>query len=310
MEYLQSPRERLAAKTVTLEHLKYLARTNDLYSRLTSLQTTAAQFSAEAALAMKVGEQPTIDFFLERWFFAGESARVKNAIYDDVITKLIDLLNVHLVKEGKSFSKEDLLSQHVAYNAMVNLVDKETNTMFDETKTMIGRLTKSVYSTARSVIDRFSKKPVETLKGSLVAVFAKQYADLDSDDVLKYPYDAKLDILMNCHGSWKSNCVQTVVDGQREIGNTQPNDVLLRESRHRLDRLIAILPETTTQRAKNALVDSAIEIAFRTLPTQPSYVGRMTRLLGKGGTRKRIKRSSSGGRGKRRRSRQSTTGRL
>jgi hypothetical protein len=81
----------LRRTTQTNANVKHLARVNDLYSRITSLDATAKMFLAEGAATFAAGDQGSLDFFAKRWFFIEESNRAKTAVYEEVIDQLIEL---------------------------------------------------------------------------------------------------------------------------------------------------------------------------------------------------------------------------
>jgi hypothetical protein len=251
----------LRRTTQTNANVKHLARVNDLYSRITSLDATAKMFLAEGAATFAAGDQGSLDFFAKRWFFIEESNRAKTAVYEEVIDQLIELLNEYLEKEGRRFSKEDLLQQNDSYRAVKSL-EKDADSILGQ------RSLSKIYTSAKGlVLPMLGQPKMREVREIHPVLITSRYEELNSEELLKYSYDGKLAMLMNCTAdqgkyNWQNTCYDQVKRQQEQLGRREEASKLFAESRSRLNGLIESIDEASTQRQKNAIVDTALEIAF------------------------------------------------
>jgi hypothetical protein len=245
-------------------NVKNLARVNDLYSRITSLDATAKMFLAEGAATVAAGDQGSLDFFAKRWFFIEESNRAKTAVYEEVIDQLIELLNEYLEKEGRRFSNKDLLEQNDSYRAVKSL-EKDADSILGQMS--LSKIYTSAKGIVLSMLSMLGQPKMQEVREIHPVLITSRYEELNSEKLLKYSYDGKLAMLMNCTAEggtyrWQNTCYDQVKKQQEQLGRREEASKLLEESRSRLNGLIESINEASTQRQKNAIVDTALEIAF------------------------------------------------
>jgi len=241
-------------KLTSLEQQQGLAAANDLYSRLSSMKTSSVQFGAEMMTALKSGDDKSLKYFVDRWFFTNEAAKLKTAVYEDVIDQLVGLLNPQLMKGGKRFTRQDLLKQHLEY---ARILAPDMNDTHSDFSRMVSRPI-AIHSRLAPV-QRHTSHTHHTL-----------------DEILKYPYDEKLELLQKCRTEWHHACTQSIHSALTATGR-HPTVAM---DQARLQEALDALAAARTQKEKNLFLDAALELTFQPRAGGTRFVGTKNNMWG------------------------------
>ena len=254
---------------------KTVAAHNDWDGRVRALWGAAQHLGSESFALIFDKDPNAFQFFVERWLYAENLSIRKSKVYQNVIKRLVEALNRAVQSSGLTYDENLLEEQNKEYRDIKVAEDANKRIEYTRLSSATGAFVLNAVSKLVNGTPRIDD-PEENYIRPREQV--RQHKEMDSETILKYPFQRKLKFLKRCSPSSLTGAALAALAADPPFANTCLETVQEKHPDETFDReyfvqKVAQIEAEPNQLTKNRLIDDAIVEAFKRIqPLAPSYV--------------------------------------